>query len=153
MSDLPIHRFNQPQTMAWISNRVLQRVMATELAKRYSGGVFISAATNKIFDVVDPWGNPRMLPRPWRTCEMWQITNKPGTPVCQCADWFYPEFGGAWKLGAKDGVHHPMCQFDRTAVPVYDRTVRHHEPEELKLNKPASRPDAWERTRQDVLNS
>ena len=142
MSEIPLHRLNQPQTKVWLMGGALRQMMVNHLRQRYPGGCGVLSATNYHFAFVMPNGNVREIPPPYKRYEMWQISNRPATPVCPCGEFFDPESGGPWKLRAREGQHHPVCQFSKSSVETYQRIERAH------LEGVKMRPDEWIRMQQ-----
>ena len=137
---VPLHRLNTPLTKAWLCGGQLQKALASQLARQYRGGCGVLSATNRLFAYVQPDGRVRELSPPFQSYEMWQIANRPLVTECQCAAWYDPESGGAWRdRGSSE--HHPVCQFDRTSLPVYKR---------IMVSGHRVRPDAWTRFREEV---
>jgi hypothetical protein len=143
--DLPLHRFNQIQSHVWITNPIARRVMASELVKRYPGGVGVLDWKLRLICRVQPNGAVEILRPPYQRYEMWQVANAPKAEACPCGDFFDPESKGPWKDRARPGEHHPFCQFDRTAIRVFDAAMN-----QVKSGaKP--RPDEWQRLREREL--
>jgi hypothetical protein len=142
MSEIPLHRFNQPQTKVWLLGGVLRAMLVNHLRQHYPGGCGVLSATNYHIAFVLPNGNVRELAPPYRRYPMWMIANRPAPPICQCAEFFDPESGRPWKLRARDGEHHPVCQFSRSSGEVFNRIERAH------LEGQKMRPDEWIRMRE-----
>lgn len=115
---VPLHRLNTPQTKLWLFGGDIRRRMAANLSKRYRAGVGVCSATLRLIAFVDPRGNIRDLPPPHKLYKMFEMSNQPMVSECQCAAFFDPEVGGAWRERGT-AEHHPLCQFDRTAIPVF----------------------------------
>lgn len=123
---VPIHRLNSPQTVLWLYKGNVQRRMASNLSKRYKAGVGVCSATLRLIAYVDPNGGVRELAYPHKKYEMHQISNQPLLTECQCAAFFDPESGGAWRKRddkLSRGEHHPMCQFERVGQKVFEGMV------------------------------
>lgn len=162
----PLHRMNQPQTQAWFTVPAWRRKFADFLVKqRYRGGFGVCSATLRLIAVVDPRGAVRELPPPHSRFEMWQVANKPRPRECPCAGFYDPEVGGAFRdRGAPEGEHHPLCQFDRTAVPVFAQAQRKAFdrldikivegvgvlPDKQTRRSAQERPDEWQQMRKEI---
>lgn len=120
---VPIHRLNTPQTLLWLFRGDPQRRMASNLAKRYASGVGVCSATLRLIAYVAPGGGIRELTPPHKLYEMHQISNKPEVTECQCAAFFDPEVKGPWRE-RDTSEHHPLCQFDRVAAPVFKHMMQ-----------------------------
>lgn len=120
---VPIHRLNTPQTKLWLFGGDIKRRMASNLSKRYRAGVGVCSATLRLIAYVDPRGGIRDLPPPHKLYKMHEISNQPLVSECQCAGYFDPEVKGAWRERATTD-HHPLCQFDRTSMPVFNHMLQ-----------------------------
>lgn len=150
-SDLPypLHRLNTPQTKVWLISLEARRQIANALALKYRGGVGVLTATQRLFALVDPRGAIQELAPPHRRYEMWQIANRPQAPECPCADYIDPEVQGPWRERGSD-LHHPLCQFDKTAASVFVRAAREAHARISAGMGPQERPDEWNRMREEA---
>lgn len=166
MNDInfPIHRMNQVQTLAWLTVPAWRRRFSDFLVKqRYRGGFGVCSATLRLIAVVDPRGAVRELAPPHRRFEMWQVANAPRPNECPCADFYDPEVGGRFRERSAPGQHHPLCQFDRTAAPVFREAQRRAFdrldiqvidgigvlPQKETRKTAQSRPDEWQNIRKE----
>lgn len=115
---VPVHRLNTPQIKLWLFGGDIRRRMASNLSKRYPAGCGVCSPTLHLIAYVDPRGGIRDLAPPFKTYKMHEIANQPMVTECQCASFFDPEVGGPWRERGTD-EHHPLCQFDRTSMPVF----------------------------------
>jgi hypothetical protein len=162
--DFPLHRLNTPLTKLWLISPHGRAAMARALARRYQSGVGVCAATLRLIAVVTPTGAVRELAPPHQLFEMWQIANQPKPVECPCANFFDPEVKGAYRHRS-NGEHHPFCQFDRSAMSVFNAakaaaSYRLDLPTEggvimvdgerkRSTVKAQARPDEWERLRDE----
>ena len=117
---VPLHRLNTPQTKLWLLGGEVRKRMASNLAKLYPSGVGLLSATMLLFAYVNPAGGVRELTPPFKRFQMWQIANQPSElQECQCAAFFDPESGGAWR-DRNTSEHHPFCQFERVSMKAYE---------------------------------
>ena len=142
LGHIPLHRLNIPQTKCWMMAGSLRAQMAGELARKYPSGVGVLECALQLIAYVLPNGSVRELAPPFKRFHMHDIANQPAIPDCICAQFFDPESSGTWKQSGKPG-HHPLCQFDPTAMPVYRHLMQLH----LNKDPEAERPDAWDRAR------
>lgn len=156
LNDYPLFRMNTAFTKLWLISPVGKREMANMMAKTYKTGVVVLSHQLHAIAVVDPRGVPRDLAPPFQQFEMWQIANKPSIrhDECACRNFYDPAAGGPWKdrseVRGKD-LHHPFCQFDRTAMRVYKDSQKSavHRGKEGKSYQ--IRPDEWVNRRKDLL--
>lgn len=170
----PLHRLNQVGTRLWLTVPATRPRIVQALLKRYRGGFGLCAATMRLFVVVSPNGAIRELAPPLVQYEMWQLANAPSpTRECPCGDYFDPEVKGPYRERGNN-LHHPLCQFDRTAprvfrvaqgkaanrlgmrfeggVPVVSPEVRADAATgPVKLPSAQARPDEWEKLRKEEL--
>lgn len=146
----PLHRLNSPQTLIWLISPHVKRQIASNLSKKYQGGVGVLSATQRLIAKVDPRGNVQELPPPHVRYEMWQIANRPMETECPCADFFDPEVEGAWRDRGGSGGHHPLCQFDKTSGVVFNRAAREAHQRLVKGGPAQERPDEWLRMRDEA---
>lgn len=157
----PLFRLNSLQILFWTAGRDfhgtnMRRALASVISKTYRTGVVVLSPTLYAIGTVDPMGRITELPPPFQQFEMWQVANKPSVRYdqCACRNYWDPEVQGPWRLREKErglDIHHPFCQFDRTAMPVWTTSYQSgHQRAAADLN-PQKRPDEWVRTRQEVL--
>lgn len=147
----PLHRLNTAQTKSWLKFPNARPFVASTLAKQYRRGVGLLSATLRLFVIVDPRGQFRELPKPWAEFEMWQVDNAPAHYVeCACRNYFDPEVQGPWKARGEQAGHHPFCQFNGTAVPVYQRCFESAVHRSEQGLDPQARPDEWFKAKIDA---
>jgi hypothetical protein len=137
--------------VAWLASPHIRNTLAKAFLRRYPGGYGVLSATLRLFSVVDPRGNIRELPPPHKLFEFHQIANRPELPVCQCASFFDPEVGGAWRERGGEKGHHPLCQFDRTAQTVFVQAAQSANHRLSEGKAPQARPDEWIQIRDRVI--
>lgn len=142
---IPLHRLNTAQTKLWL---IQPRPMAAFLAKQYKTGVGVLSATLLLFAYVAPDGTIRALTPPFKRYGMWEVANAPSMLYneCACRNYVDPEFG-KWsnRPGATD--HHPFCQFDRTAMSVFNQAGDEATDRIARGLSAQARPDEWTRLR------
>lgn len=146
----PLHRINTPQIKVWLINPEFKRVLGAALIRRYPTGVGVLSPTLRLFALVNPKGVVRELPPPHNRYEMWQIANAPEVPECACANFFDPEVGGAWRERGGDAGHHPLCQFDKTALRVFVKAADAAVQSVERGGPTQARPDEWLKMREEA---
>lgn len=143
--DFPIHRLNTAQTKAWVSFENSRALIASNLAKKYpKTGVGLLSATLYLFVLIDPRGKYRLLKAPLVQYEMFQVANAPyHWEECACRNYYDPEVLGPWRLRGEKAGHHPFCQFNKTAVPVYSKCFDSATRRVEQGQEPQTRPDEW----------
>lgn len=159
----PLFRLNSLQILFWTAGsdyhgQNLKRALASTICKTYRTGVVVLSPTLYAIATVDPMGRIEDLPPPFQQFQMWQVSNKPSVRYdeCACRNYWDPEVQGPWRLRDKErglDIHHPHCQFDRTATPVWTENYRTGTERQAAHLNPQARPDEWVRTRQKVLES
>jgi hypothetical protein len=149
----PLHRMNRPQTIMWLASETWRRNFCSVKLKTYRGGFGVLSATQYLIAKVDPRGNIQDLVEPFRRFEMWQIANRPEIEECPCAYFFDPEVGGEWRERDGKNGHHPLCQFDKSAVPVFKRAAGEAWNRIKEGHDPQARPDEWLRMREEAQGS
>lgn len=154
---LPLHLLTKEQTKLWLKSRVLRRIIAQELLRRYPFGCHVLAWNGlRHFCNVDPQGNIHELLPPWRQYHRSQIANKPPVTECACADCHHPEYG-QWRHHPDyaRGRHHPFCEFDQTSSTVYREVFllatggqTEYDPQIGKVRHIELRPDEYDRARE-----
>lgn len=163
LSGFPLFRLNSLQILFWTAGNNfhgtnMRAALASTISKTYRTGVVVLSPTLYAIATVDPRGRITELQPPFQQFEMWQVCNKPSVRYdqCACRNYWDPEVQGPWRMREKErgmDIHHPHCQFDRTAKKVWTTNYRTgHERAAADLN-PQARPDEWVRTRQQVLGS
>ncbi len=121
----PLHRMNQTQTLAWLTVPAWRRKFIEHLLReRYRGGFGVCSATLRLIATVNPRGALVELAPPHRLFEMHEVANAPAPPRCPCAEYYDPEVGGPFRERGREHEHHPLCQFDKTAKPVFKEAQR-----------------------------
>jgi len=143
--NIPLHRLTSAQVKVWLMGGELQRQQAENLRRRYPGGVGVLSPTQCLFAYVRPDGSVQSLTPPFRRYLISEIANRPTLEQCPCAEYFDPESGGPWKLRARDGEHHPICQYKPTSMTVFNLLMRAHREENAK------RPDDMRRAEERAL--
>lgn len=146
----PLHRLNSPQTKMWLISLHAKRQMASELARKYRGGVGVLSATQRLIATVDPRGAVTELAPPHRRFEMWQLANRPQVPECPCANYFDPEVEGPWSERGEGAGHHPLCQFDQMSQSVFSRAAKEAHSRISRGGPAQERPDEWIRMRDEM---
>lgn len=151
----PLVRLNSLQALFWLKGGDRQKQMANIYSKTWKGGLVILSPTLYAIATVGPWGNINDLPPPHRQFEMWQVANKPSVKYmeCACRNYYDPEVQGPWHLRDKQrgmDVHHPFCQFERTAMPVWVQSKVSAEERAAAHLNPQTRPDEWIRRREEL---
>lgn len=146
----PLHRMNSPTTMIWLMSENARRHLASVWIRKYKGGFGVLSATQFLIAKVDPRGNIQQLMEPFKRFEMWQIANRPVEDECPCANFYDPEVGGEWRQWDGKKGHHPICQFDPMAVPVFERAAREAWDRIGEGKNPQARPDEWRRMRDEA---
>lgn len=159
---LHYYQLTKDQTKLWLRMPGVRRVMAAEYLRRYPAGCHILAWSWGLpchIATIDPRGEVRKLPRPYRRVPYHEISNKPDTPACPCADLLHPEYG-SWRNHPdfSKGLHHPYCQFDKTSGTVYREvllktTGGEPHPELGKVRYIPQRPDEMDRARERALDT
>lgn len=156
-----LHRLNSPQTVLWLLGGETRRRMAANLVRRYPSGLGVLSATLHLIAYVNPRGGIRELPPPHRRYQMHEISNQPTLVECQCASFYDPESGGPWR-DRQSNEHHPMCQFEKFSIEIYDQASRlgtrtrvvgfdgKEQPIMKKITGPEVRPDEWMRLRSQI---
>lgn len=151
----PLFRCNRALFAYWAAGGVLRRSLCSTISKTWKTGAVVLTPALYAIGTVDPRGNPNDLPPPYRQYQMWQICNAPSVRYkeCACRLYYDPESGGAW--GDRDdkrsnGQHHPHCQFERRALPAFQRDQKAAYSRLLEGRKPQERPDEWIRTREGL---
>ena len=120
----PLIRMNSAVTAAFFI-RSLRKQMAENWIRQHGRqGVGLCNHNLQLIAWLRPNGTILMAPPPFKTFEMWQMSNAP--PVtssaqaqCACRNFVDPE-AGVWKnRGLPAYHHHPFCQFSRTSVKVF----------------------------------
>lgn len=156
LEGFPLFRLNSLQVKYWIAGGDFRRLIAKMVSRTYRTGVVILNPHLYAIGTVNPHGDTQDLPPPFKQFEMWQICNIPSVRYneCACRNYWDPEVQGPWKLRDKERnneQHHPHCQFDRVAKPVWKQNYR-EATERVKVHQaPQVRPDEWVRTRQQIL--
>ncbi|MGB1274194.1 MAG: hypothetical protein ACPG77_00475 [Nannocystaceae bacterium] len=152
----PLFRMNRDVVRYWIAGGMLRRQLASVVSKTWKTGVVMLNPSLYAVGTVDPRGVASDLPPPFKgPFEMWRVCNAPSVRYneCACRNYYDPEVGGPWHLRDKErgrDIHHPHCQFERTAVEGWSRDYHSATKRaEAGLN-PQTRPDEWNRTRQDL---
>lgn len=149
-------RMNSAVTKAFLIPRLRAELAKNWLAKHGREGVGLCSNTLYLIAYLRPNGTIHELKPPFKQFEMWQMANAPpvhgeGVKLCACRNFFDPEVGGQWKdRGLPPDHHHPMCQFSRTAVVVFDESYRSASERRSRGLSPQSRPDEWFRRQQDA---
>lgn len=140
----------------------MRRQIAATLIRLYPQGVGVLSWSCHLFAYVNPRGAIVEQVQPFKHFQMWEIANKPEAPQCQCANFFDPEVQGAWKERGGGLGHHPLCQYDRTAVKVFDKAATlaleriakrpKHEHGRADAGVAQERPDEWLRLREEAQN-
>jgi hypothetical protein len=159
----PLFRLNSLQILFWAAGNVLhgqnlRRELASMISKTYRSGCVVLSPTLYAIAVVRPNGEAIDLPPPFKEFEMWQVANKPSVRYdqCACRNYWDPEVQGPWRLRDKErglDIHHPFCQFDRTAAPVWTQSYVTGTQRAKAHLDPQARPDEWVKTREAVLQS
>ena len=162
-SGFPLFRLNSLQILFWTAGSNfhgsnLRREIASMISKTYRTGVVVLAPTLYAIATVDPMGRVEELPPPFQQFQMWQVCNKPSVRYdeCACRNYWDPEVQGPWRLRDKErglDIHHPHCQFDRTAAPVWTENYRTGTERHAAHLDPQTRPDEWVKTREKVLST
>ena len=141
----PLHRLNTAQTKAWVSFETSRAMIASNLSKKYpKTGVGLLSATMYLFVLINPRGGFRLLTAPLVQYEMFQVANAPyHWEECACRNYFDPEVQGPWRERGEDAGHHPFCQFNNTAVPVYKKCFESATRRAEQGVVPQARPDEW----------
>ena len=152
----PLFRMNSGLVLYWIAGGILKRQLASTVSKTWRTGVVMLNPTLYAVGLVDPRGNASDLPPPFKQYAMWQVCNKPSVRYAQCAcrEFWDPEVQGPWKLRDKErgmDIHHPHCQFERTAVRGWSHDYRAAIARHHAGQTPQKRPDEWVRTRRELL--
>lgn len=158
ITGFPLFRLNSKQIWFWIAGKNLKRELASMICKTWRSGAVVLSPTLYAIATVDPRGNINDLPPPYQQFEMWQVCNKPSVRYdeCACREYYDPEVLGPWKLREKErglDIHHPHCQFDRTASRVWVKNLRDASARVGAHQNPQARPDEWVKTRQEVLDT
>lgn len=163
LSGFPLFRLNSLQVLFWTAGSNfhgtnMRAALASTISKTYRTGVVVLSPTLYAIATVDPRGRVEELPEPFQQFAMWQVCNKPSVRYdeCACRNYWDPEVQGPWRLRDKErglDIHHPHCQFDRTAVPVWTTNYRTGMERSAAHLNPQTRPDEWIRTRQEVLST
>jgi len=151
----PLFRLNSLQILFWLKGGDRQRLMASMISKTWKSGAVILSPTLYAIATVDPWGNVHALKEPFQKFEMWQVCNKPSVKYdeCACRNYYDPEVQGPWHLRDKQrgmDVHHPFCQFERLAAPVWKKSYDSATTRVAEKLTPQTRPDEWIRTREEM---
>jgi hypothetical protein len=154
MSAVPLHRLNTPQTKLWNFGGILQRKMASQLARKYRTGVGLLDFRQLLIAYINPTGGVRTLAPPHQFYPMWMIANAPRPLECPCADFIDLENQAPWRERGTS-QHHPMCQFDKHSQAVYRRIMRETQEgaqslAEIRERVKRQRPDAWTRVQEEV---
>lgn len=158
----PLFRLNSRQILFWTAGAIggvnLKRELASVIAKTWRTGVVVLSPTLYAIGTVDPRGNTSDLEPPFQQFEMWQVCNKPSVRYdeCACRNYWDPEVQGPWRLREKErgmDLHHPHCQFDRTAKQVWTTNYRTGTERQAAHLNPQARPDEWVRTRTQILGA
>ena len=149
----PLYRMNTPQTTVWHMSEYARNQFAKNLVKKYKGGIGILSFDQLLIAKVDPRGNIQLLPAPHKRFEMWQIANRPELEECPCANFIDLEVEGPWRERGGRYGHHPFCQFDKTAAPVFDRAGKEARSRLSQGHGPQERPDEWLRMREEANGS
>lgn len=152
----PMFRMNSSMVKYWIARGILRRKLADTIAKTWNTGVVVLNPTLYAIGLVDPRGVASDLAPPFRQYEMWQVCNKPSVRYdqCVCRHFYDPEVQGPWRLRDKErlaDVHHPHCQFERTAVRGWKHGLQSAVTRKKQGLSSQTRPDEWVRTRQEIL--
>lgn len=152
----PLFRLNSLQILFWLKGGDFRRQITRLVSRTQRTGAVILSPTLRAIATVDPYGNFQELPPPHQKFEMWQICNKPSVKYmeCACRNYYDPEVQGPWHLRDKERgmeMHHPHCQFDRTAKPVWTTNYQSATNRVAEKLAPQKRPDEWVKTRQELL--
>lgn len=155
----PLFRLNSLQIWFWAAGdkKDLRRQLASTIAKTWNTGVVVLSPTLYAIATIDPRGNVTDLAPPFQQFEMWQVCNKPSIRYmeCACRNYWDPEVQGPWHLREKMrglDMHHPHCQFDRTAATVWSTNKKSADARVAEHRAPQARPDEWVKTRHDLLH-
>jgi len=163
----PLHRLNSAEIKLWMMTSARPIIARSLLRRRYPGGFGVLTPHLRLICRVDPRvlqasgfglrasGGVTELQPPFTQFQMWQIANIPRAPVCACHNYYDPEAQGPWSLRpeADRGEHHPMCQFDRHAVPVFQQAYDGAHSRLAEKLSPQKRPDEWVKLRKQVRGS
>lgn len=154
----PLFRMNSAQTKLWLIVPSYKRQLADIVAKTYNTGVVMLSATLYAIATVNPRGGIIDLPPPHKQFHMWQVINRPSVAYneCACRKFWDPESGDEWGKRDKErmaDIHHPFCQFKRTADAVFQE-AGFSACERVHVGQSAqARPDEWVKIEEKVADS
>ncbi len=154
MNDPPLHLMTINQTKIWMLGGEPRRLLARFFAKRYPGtgcrllsnwiDPVLGAGSTEQFQmqrqakgfqdfgrglliaIISPGGSISVMSPPFRRYNAPDIQNRPEEKLCACNGFWDPESKGPWgKRGdARGRFHHPLCEFVKTAGPVYEAAMK-----------------------------
>lgn len=150
----PLFRCNRALFGYWTAGGLLRRQLASTISKTWKTGVVVLTPRLYAVGTVDPLGRTNDLSPPYRQFQMWQICNQPSViyQECACRMYYDPESGGAWGLRddkRSKNQHHPHCQFERRALPAWQKNFQSAHARLKQGLKPQARPDEWIQAREE----
>lgn len=116
---VPLHKFTEGLTTAWLYGGDIRKALVNRLLKDYPSGVGVVTATMCLIAYVAPNGSVRELSPPFRRYHRWEMTNQPSHSECECGNWLDPESGECWKK--HHAGHHPVCCWRKGCNYIFDK--------------------------------
>lgn len=120
----PLIRMNSAVTRAFFIKSLRQQMVDNWISQYGRQGVGLCNHNLQLIAWLRPNGSILLTPPPFKTFQMWQMSNAP--PVtssaqaeCACRNFVDPE-AGVWRnRGLPAHHHHPFCQFSRSSTKVF----------------------------------